>query len=1108
MKNYPYRMRTLIALLSAISMVLFISIIAPSAALAEENISVSTVGALQQAVDQAEDNTTVTLADNFVFSDTAINMPDKNVSIDGSGLTWNAGTFTISGNGTGSLTIENFKFDGSHISGTCLMNKAGNGTVIINNTEIFDSSTGAIGIAATGNARTVISHTKIYNNESYNAAAAINISGNNTTSIEINHVTIEENTGLGAGYECGAIAAKFYSGDLRINNSVFRNNINNCMNSGITGGGGGAMSFHYLRGNISINESYFQENKTNGTESPVASTYDGGAIYIFDGRDGATITIDKTTFDSNLAYDDGGALLIQGTGNPGLTTTITNSTFYNNKAYGLTGGNRSGGAIQFFKNGGSSKMTNVVTSCTFTGNQSGNEKTTVEQRGGAVGLSGAGLFATATVTNTNALYIGNSVYDSTGEVNNASNYKDVSNTSTLQEGASNVINADRSAVPKYTTQMVLGTDDPDLVNNYSSITAGMDGEVIRTIPIKPEGIADNTNTGAGLLPEDQRGFKRYKDNGAVEMSWAKYNANGGQWKNLPEMVYRGVEYYEKDSSGAVENYFKVAYEDGEVTIPENPVRDGYVFDGWKNMETGAIQNDWPFVLDDNIIFEAQWRAAEYIVIFDAQGGSAVAPVTNVASGSLIAEPEEPTYEGQTFGGWYREAETTTMWDFTSDKVTEDMILYAKWMPVPRYTVTFDTQGGSAVAPITNVASGSLIAEPEEPTYEGQTFGGWYREAETTTMWDFTSDKVTEDMILYAKWMPVPRYTVTFDTQGGSAVAPITNVASGSLIAEPEEPDYEGLFFEGWYKEAGTITPWNFAADTVTEDITLYAKWSKVLLYTVTFDSQGGSEVAPVVGIIPGSFVTEPEEPTREDFIFTSWYKEAECLSLWDFRQDKINDNITLYADWEPIPLVLYTVTFDSQGGSPVVSIHNVNAGSVIAEPEEPKMEGYVFNGWHKEPEGFNSWDFENYTINEDTTLYAKWSAISAPETYTVSFDSQGGSPVEALRDIPGGSTVKMPTEPVRDGYKFGGWFIEAEALTAWNFDTGRVNGNMTLYAKWTAVPTENGDKETHETLMAENRSEGSPHTGVFSGVSISVIVLLVMASGVVLAIRVRKRKQD
>ena len=962
MKNYPYRMRTLIALLSAISMVLFISIIAPSAALAEENISVSTVGALQQAVDQAEDNTTVTLADNFVFSDTAINMPDKNVSIDGSGLTWNAGTFTISGNGTGSLTIENFKFDGSHISGTCLMNKAGNGTVIINNTEIFDSSTGAIGIAATGNARTVISHTKIYNNESYNAAAAINISGNNTTSIEINHVTIEENTGLGAGYECGAIAAKFYSGDLRINNSVFRNNINNCMNSGITGGGGGAMSFHYLRGNISINESYFQENKTNGTESPVASTYDGGAIYIFDGRDGATITIDKTTFDSNLAYDDGGALLIQGTGNPGLTTTITNSTFYNNKAYGLTGGNRSGGAIQFFKNGGSSKMTNVVTSCTFTGNQSGNEKTTVEQRGGAVGLSGAGLFATATVTNTNALYIGNSVYDSTGEVNNASNYKDVSNTSTLQEGASNVINADRSAVPKYTTQMVLGTDDPDLVNNYSSITAGMDGEVIRTIPIKPEGIADNTNTGAGLLPEDQRGFKRYKDNGAVEMSWAKYNANGGQWKNLPEMVYRGVEYYEKDSSGAVENYFKVAYEDGEVTIPENPVRDGYVFDGWKNMETGAIQNDWPFVLDDNIIFEAQWRAAEYIVIFDAQGGSAVAPVTNVASGSLIAEPEEPTYEGQTFGGWYREAETTTAWDFTSDKVTEDMILYAKWMPVP--------------------------------------------------------------------------------------------------------------------------------------------------LYTVTFDSQGGSEVAPVVGIIPGSFVTEPEEPTREDFIFTGWYKEAECLSLWDFRQDKINDNITLYADWEPIPLVLYTVTFDSQGGSPVESIHNVNAGSVIAEPEEPKMEGYVFNGWHKEPEGFNSWDFENYTINEDTTLYAKWSAISAPETYTVSFDSQGGSPVEALLDIPGGSTVKMPTEPVRDGYKFGGWFIEAEALTAWNFDTGRVNGNMTLYAKWTAVPTENGDKETHETLMAENRSESSPHTGVFSGASISVIVLLVMASGVVLAIRVRKRKQD
>ncbi|WP_419017574.1 InlB B-repeat-containing protein [Eubacterium callanderi] len=957
MRSKSMKAKAMLSALAAIGL-LFISIIAPVTVLAEDNISVSTVGALQQAVGQAEDNQTIVLSDDFVFADTVINMPDKNVVIDGRGLIWNMGTFTVSGNGSGSLTIKDFKFDGSNITGTCLTNKAGDGTLLINHTEIFNASTGAIGIAATGNAKTVISYTKIYNNESNNIGTAINVSGNNTTPIEINNATIENNIGNGAGYECGAIAGKFYSGDLRISNTVFRNNVNNCANSGVTGGGGGAISFHYLRGNISIDESYFQGNKTNGTEASAASTYDGGAIYIFDGRDGATFTIDQSTFDSNLAYDDGGALLIQGTGNPGLTTAITNSTFYNNRAYGLNGGNRSGGAIQFFKNGGSSKMTNTVTGCTFVGNQSGNEKTTVEQRGGAIGLSGAGLFATAAVTNKDCLFFENKVYDGTGKINSASNYKDVSSTSTLQEGASNVLNADKGAEPKYTTKMILGVDTPLLTDNLSQIVAGVDGEVIKTIPIKPEGIADNTNTSSDLPIEDQRNFDRYKDNGAVEMSWAKYNANSGEWKNLPDMVYQGAEYYEKDSKGAVENYFMIRYKAGTVTPPENPVRDNYIFEGWKNKETGMMQKEWPFVLDDNITFEAQWTPVEY--------------------------------------------------------------------------------------------------------------------------------------------------TVTFDSQGGSAVAPLTNVASGTRISEPEEPNYEGWFFEGWYKEAETTTPWNFAADTVTGNVTLYAKWSKILSYTVTFDSQGGSPVPPITGIGPGSAITEPENPTYENFIFKGWYKEAECLTPWDFNQDTINNNITLYANWQPVVLNLYTVTFDSQGGSSVDPIQNVNAGSTILEPEAPKMEGFVFNGWHKEPECINPWDFDSHTVNENTTLYAKWYAISIPETYTVIFDSQGGSNVEAIKGIPAGATINMPAEPVRTGYKFGGWFLEAEALVAWNFDADRVNGNMTLYAKWIADSTNNSNEDVNEKMEMDNKLTGSPATGIFSETSMWVIVLVIIASGVVLAIKVRK----
>ena len=98
----------------------------------------------------------------------------------------------------------------------------------------------------------------------------------------------------------------------------------------------------------------------------------------------------------------------------------------------------------------------------------------------------------------------------------------------------------------------------------------------------------------------------------------------------------------------------------------------------------------------------------------------------------------------------------------------------------------------------------------------------------------------------------------------------------------------------------------------------------------------------------------------------------------------------------------------------------------------------------------------------------------------------------------------MPAEPVRTGYKFGGWFLEAEALVAWNFDADRVNRNMTLYAKWIADSTNNSNEDVNEKMEMENKLTGSPATGIFSETSMWVIVLVIIASGVVLAIKVRK----
>jgi len=137
-------------------------------------------------------------------------------------------------------------------------------------------------------------------------------------------------------------------------------------------------------------------------------------------------------------------------------------------------------------------------------------------------------------------------------------------------------------------------------------------------------------------------------------------------------------------------------------------------------------------------------------------------------------------------------------------------------------ITFDSQGGSAV---TNKTANynSLITVPTPPTNTGYTFSGWYKEAGCINAWDFITDKVSIDTTLYAKWT-ITNYTVTFNSQGGSA---ITNKTAeyNSLITTPTEPTKTGYTFAGWYKEVGCINIWNFTINKVAANTTLYAKWT-------------------------------------------------------------------------------------------------------------------------------------------------------------------------------------------------------------------------------------------------------------------------------------------
>ena len=229
-----------------------------------------------------------------------------------------------------------------------------------------------------------------------------------------------------------------------------------------------------------------------------------------------------------------------------------------------------------------------------------------------------------------------------------------------------------------------------------------------------------------------------------------------------------------------------------------------------------------------------------------------------------------TRTGYTQTGW-RNADGTKTYPL-GGTYTENagITLYPVWTP-NRYTITFDTAGGSDIASITQ-DYGTAITAPANLTREGYTFIGWDKAIPATMP--------AENMTITAKWK-VNQYTITFDTAGGSTVAPITQ-DYGTNITAPAAPTREGYTFIGWDKAIPATMP--------AENMTITAKW-KVNQYTITFDTAGGSAVAPITQNY-GTAITAPESPTREGYTFVGWNTEIPTTMP--------AENMTIKARWKDI----------------------------------------------------------------------------------------------------------------------------------------------------------------------------------------------------------------
>ena len=164
-----------------------------------------------------------------------------------------------------------------------------------------------------------------------------------------------------------------------------------------------------------------------------------------------------------------------------------------------------------------------------------------------------------------------------------------------------------------------------------------------------------------------------------------------------------------------------------------------------------------------------------------------------------------TRAGYTQVGWATVDGGEKVYDF-EDIYTknEALTLYPVWN-TNKYTITFDTNGGSEIAPITQ-DYGTQIAAPANPTRKGYTFKGWDKEIPKTMP--------AENITVKAQW-EINQYTITFDTNGGSEIAPITQ-DYGTEITAPDNPTRKGYTFKGWDKEIPKTMP--------AENITITARW--------------------------------------------------------------------------------------------------------------------------------------------------------------------------------------------------------------------------------------------------------------------------------------------
>lgn len=360
----------------------------------------------------------------------------------------------------------------------------------------------------------------------------------------------------------------------------------------------------------------------------------------------------------------------------------------------------------------------------------------------------------------------------------------------------------------------------------------------------------------------------------------------------------------------------------------------------------------------------------------------------------------PTHDTKMFLGWSTNKTATspvyTPTGSTTFTITDsDVTLYAVWRNKYQYTVTYNANGGSGTLTDKNspyYEMNTVTVLSNSFTYYGYKFTGFNtaKDGSGTTYQPNSTFVINGNVTLYAQWIEIPKYTVTYDANGGT----------GDVI-DTKSPYLEGstvTVLPNAYERAHfTFTNWNTARNgsgtaytenktfKIQSNVTLYAQWSEHPRYSVKYDGNGGdSEVLDAHTYYVGDTATVKSIPTpqKKGFIFLGWSTDP-AASVADIKHGDtltmVEGGITLYAVWleDTRAVVTYNAN-EGEGDVPVDSMHYEPDTEVFVKFDVlPTRKDYIFLGWSTDATAETPTYTENGTHSfiigsVSVTLYAIW----------------------------------------------------------------------------------------------------------------------------------------